>query len=519
MDEAVRRFADNAGLAIEHAKAAELRKEWEVALARWQNVIANFPHNPLGHRRAAAILHKELGRHDAAEAVLETAMAMFPNHVEFWSDHAQAAVDRKDRPLAIHRYQTIRERFPAFFGGYRWGVGLLRDEGRFDEAEAVLDDGLVRFPDNLELLVDRAWVATQRRDWDAALLRWEAVRTTYPDSVAGYWRPGQLLLNELARPDEAEELLAAGAARFPDHAELATDHARAAEKRGDWAEARQRMEALSARFPDNVAVTNAVGAIRNRIQLSALDAAHTPDAPATPRDALPEAGAPAVAAAGRSVEDRELVMRFESLGGNCEFGIVQRRCGAEPLGLLRWAGIHHRALLNSLQHRFEGVGEPEHTRVSVEPKSGEYQIHENRFGVVVHTFKMAHDKSTEQEKFYQQMCRRLQYLRRKMLEDLESGEKIFVYKSQLPLPDADVLAIRDAVLSYGPNTLLYVRTSEGDRPPGTVEPTSPGLLTGYIDRFVPPDGPWEQLSLPMWLTIAQKAHALWKPPDGATPAV
>src|SRR5436305_104536 len=33
----------------------------------------------------------------------------------------------------------------------------------------------------------------------------------------------------------------------------------------------------------------------------------------------------------------DLATRFESLGDNCEFGILQRLEGAEPLGLLRWA--------------------------------------------------------------------------------------------------------------------------------------------------------------------------------------
>jgi hypothetical protein len=34
---------------------------------------------------------------------------------------------------------------------------------------------------------------------------------------------------------------------------------------------------------------------------------------------------------------RDLLMRFESLGQSCEFGLVQRRCQIEPLGFLRFA--------------------------------------------------------------------------------------------------------------------------------------------------------------------------------------
>lgn len=36
----------------------------------------------------------------------------------------------------------------------------------------------------------------------------------------------------------------------------------------------------------------------------------------------------------------EILGQFESLGDNCEFGLVQRIGGIEPLGLLRFAGFH-----------------------------------------------------------------------------------------------------------------------------------------------------------------------------------
>ena len=35
----------------------------------------------------------------------------------------------------------------------------------------------------------------------------------------------------------------------------------------------------------------------------------------------------------------EMLLEFESLGDNCEFGLVQRHFGAEPISLLRFAGF------------------------------------------------------------------------------------------------------------------------------------------------------------------------------------
>ncbi len=66
---------------------------------------------------------------------------------------------------------------------------------------------------------------------------------------------------------------------------------------------------------------------------------------------------------------QDLMLRFAALGDNCEFGLVQRQAGAEPLGLLRFAGFHIPAerrlgrLIEALDREFEGVGRPETVRV------------------------------------------------------------------------------------------------------------------------------------------------------------
>jgi hypothetical protein len=52
-----------------------------------------------------------------------------------------------------------------------------------------------------------------------------------------------------------------------------------------------------------------------------------------------------------------LAGRFESLGHDCEFGLLQRRVGAEPLDLLRFATMTLDRLVDGLRQGFEGVGE------------------------------------------------------------------------------------------------------------------------------------------------------------------
>ena len=59
-----------------------------------------------------------------------------------------------------------------------------------------------------------------------------------------------------------------------------------------------------------------------------------------------------------SLADRDLVLRFESLGDNCELGLVQRAAGVEPLGLLRFADSSLDRLVRLLDARADGIAEP-----------------------------------------------------------------------------------------------------------------------------------------------------------------
>ena len=72
------------------------------------------------------------------------------------------------------------------------------------------------------------------------------------------------------------------------------------------------------------------------------------------------------------LSDRNLALQFESLGDNCELGLVQRRAGVEPLGLLRFAGAPLRRLITALDARFEGIDDPE----AILSMPGERRVHD-----------------------------------------------------------------------------------------------------------------------------------------------
>jgi hypothetical protein len=209
------------------------------------------------------------------------------------------------------------------------------------------------------------------------------------------------------------------------------------------------------------------------------------------------------------LDDRELVLRFESVGDNCELGLVQRRAGAEPLGLLRFAGAPLRAFLRALANRFDGIADPAAIRVQAE--NGEYMVKLTRYDFYYHAH-MKTDETTP-EALHAQQGRTVRFLAGKLIDDLEHPTKILVFRQNEPVSAADIVDLRIALAAYGPNTLLWVQEACAGHPPGTVAVADERLMIGYVKRLAPrEDVP--DLDLDSWLSVLRKAHAIWSLPEG-----
>jgi hypothetical protein len=212
----------------------------------------------------------------------------------------------------------------------------------------------------------------------------------------------------------------------------------------------------------------------------------------------------ATARTGLTIPD--LAFRFESVGENCEFGLFQRRCDAEPLGLLRFSSTFMRNLIRGVRSGFADLGEIE----TIEPRlegvpRKEFMIHEQKYGLVYHTFVYEGERSLWLMR--EQEAARLKFLRRKFIEELEAAEKIFVYRYGAMTTEEEILPLHMALNQYGPATLLWVVPAERGRPAGTVEVLMPGLIKGYIDRFAPDDNAHD-LSFDGWLRLCANACVL-----------
>lgn len=221
--------------------------------------------------------------------------------------------------------------------------------------------------------------------------------------------------------------------------------------------------------------------------------------------------APETEPAGLPLED--LLLRFESLGDNCEFGFVQRAAGVEPLGLLRFSGIaldpadRLPRLVSALERGFEGLGALETIQVMPEGIEGEREliVHETAFDLSYHTWVREDEATLELQA--EREVKRLTFLRRKLMEDLAAGEKICVWKCDASETETEVRPLFEALRSLGPNTLLWVTLADEAHEPGSVEMIEPHFLRGYVRRFAPATRAMDVDCSP-WFEVCQAALRL-----------
>jgi len=202
--------------------------------------------------------------------------------------------------------------------------------------------------------------------------------------------------------------------------------------------------------------------------------------------------------------DRDLVLNFESLGDNCELGLVQRLVGAEPLGLLRFASAPAVRLLPALNARFEGLADPANVRIV--DSGGEYMVELRKYHFLCH----AHAKVGEADPaaLSRQQARTLPFLVDKLIGDLENPEKIFVFRQNEPLAATTLIDLRSALARFGAVPLLWVQQERPGHPAGTVDRIDETLMAGYVRRLASRENV-PDLDLASWLAVLRRAYDVW----------
>ncbi|MEJ0048250.1 MAG: tetratricopeptide repeat protein [Rhodospirillales bacterium] len=507
------------------AAVAEHRGDLEATLARWEAVRAAEPGEPTGFIGALRSLRR-LGRIDLAEPILREGRARLWDNVEFVVMAAQVATTTKkveeaeqawrratelapDNPeyalsaamaligprkgrrkrlrVVAQRLEQHHQQFASHVPAYTAHVDVLRLMLALPDADRLSAEWCARFPNDVKLALARAGVHEDLGRLDEVLAEVTALRARTPPSPeveAAYIRA----LSGVGRYADAEAACEAARRSWPKERAVWLEYARIASRRADWAESVRRLEQAREAMPKDEALARELRTLRAQLA--------DPDSVPAPQ---PSEG---------------LFGHFESLGGTgmgCEFAMVQRRLGTDALGLLRWARTEPPEMIAALDSEFAGVGDEENTElnaVRVAADREEYVTRDKRYLMESHTFVRTVDAPAD--KMFQQTCRRLRFLRGKLLEDLRAGEKIFVYRAEEPIEDDVVVALHAAVARYGDNTLLCVMRAGTEHTPRTLRVLGPGIFVGYVSHFLRDTGDHRGSDIEGWTAVCAEAHRLWR---------
>jgi hypothetical protein len=204
------------------------------------------------------------------------------------------------------------------------------------------------------------------------------------------------------------------------------------------------------------------------------------------------------------LSDGDVALAFESIGDNCELGLVQRRAGAEPLGLLRFAGAPLRHLLRGLNARFAGIADLGHVRINAE--NGEYMVKLTKYDFTYHADVKVGE--ADPDALHAQQVRTVRFLAGKLLDDLANPTKILVFRQNEPLSAGDLVDLRIALSRLGPNTLLWVQDACPGHPPGSVEVVDEHMMVSYVRRLAARDSV-PDLDDASWMQVLRRAHWIW----------
>jgi hypothetical protein len=213
-------------------------------------------------------------------------------------------------------------------------------------------------------------------------------------------------------------------------------------------------------------------------------------------------------AANRLPADRDLLLRFASLGDNCELGIVQRRLQAEALDLFRFAAIPLHALMDALRSGLAGIDAPESIEIQLRGAESPREFIFCHTGYEMESHTLVVEGQQPGHRVFVREQRRVSFLSRMLLKDLQLGRRIMVIKRNVPMRLSDVLPLFQLLREHGPNTLLWIEQAGDGRAPGTVEVLQEGLMKGYVEHFAPYDKA-DTAEAEVWLPVCRQAYSTW----------
>ncbi len=510
-------FPEQPALFVEHGLVALVMRDWPEARRRFAAVRRQFPDVLAGYVRGAEVAHNQ-GAHQEALDLMGAGVRRAPDDRSLLTDYAHLSERLGDLGRMAQAWREHRERYgeeEAFIGEAR-GLG---EAGRWEAAEAVLREAQAAFPASLAPLINLARLASRRADWPEAHRQWSALRheASVADEAASrirdaerFLHPDGVVRGRASAPAGAVmgqtldallsrrwtmrfnsgQLLGEGI-RFGENGELLNYYSEAR-----WWAVRENCICL---FEDAGHVMTKLTAVElgddGRLRMSGRDWIHLGD----DSSYVLEEQRPTI----KAVMDA-----FESIGDNCEFGLVQRFYRSEPIGLLRFNYNSAAKLIDGLSTRFAALDHPDCAQVE-RMEDGELVGTVAAYGFRYHTHRWEAD--IDIPAFQRGEATRLRYLADILLENIEDANKVFVRKGERGEDLATVLQLHDCLRRIGPAaTLFWVTEADEGHASGTVETIAPGLLRGWVERLAPGHAA-ARCMFDAWAVLCSNAHRLLFP--------
>jgi lipopolysaccharide biosynthesis glycosyltransferase/thioredoxin-like negative regulator of GroEL len=238
-----------AGAMIGLGHIAKGRGEWPAALAQFEAAAALLPENPNIQWEVAHTL-REMDRLDEAEAHCRRLLEGVPTHIGALILLGSASRQRQDHVGALKYFETAAG-IDTSNSDIRVEVAhTLREMDRLEEAEVVYRGVLEHRPDAIAALMGLGHLDRMRGEWPAALARFEAAASAWPQNLNVQLAVAGTLL-DISRLEEAEASYLRILDQAPHHAAALLGLGRVASQRGDWAAALARFEEAAAASPDS----------------------------------------------------------------------------------------------------------------------------------------------------------------------------------------------------------------------------------------------------------------------------
>lgn len=215
----------------QYVENAADRQDWPEAMCRGKIFVARARHLPTAWLTCIDVLRRA-GHETEATVLVYQAARRLGQDPEILLALARQATRDGDWAEAGRRYTCMRQRFPERDEVYREATDVLMNEGRREEAEALIAEGKQRLPQSAGLWYSAAAVAERAGDWDEAIRRWEEARIRFPSQPGGFlW--GAEALMQAGRAGAAATLIQQARDFFPANKSIALAVARIVPSAGE----------------------------------------------------------------------------------------------------------------------------------------------------------------------------------------------------------------------------------------------------------------------------------------------